>query len=199
MEKWALMPDTKDRTPRARLFFQVEAEAKSILRRSWSKLKSMREVRGISEAWEESSDLSKWCSDLFSYFVEKPLSRLSDAVTKLGFKRFFFAFDECGYLNQGSKWDRREMSLVALLRIIKAASVKQFPVTFWHLLLDTSPHVLKLTSRRDAPSADSAMQPIWLHLTWDVMIRPLPETALAIDTLRLDNYRYYGRPVSSYL
>ena len=77
------------------------------------------------------SDLIKWRSDLVDHFVKQPLEELSKAVNKLGFSRFFFAFDECGYLNQGvHSQQSRSMSLIALMRIIKATDSISLPVTF---------------------------------------------------------------------
>ena len=204
MEKWKIIPDTHGASSRAQLFFQVGEEAKRSLLRDLPTLKDMRHNRDAVTGELESVNAVRWYSVLFDHFVAEPLSRLCDAVKRLSFDRFFFAFDECGYLNQGGGSQTPErMSLIALLQIIKAADDKQISLTLWHFLLDTSSHISELAPKgRDAPSArltrGHEILSIWPYLTFDAMLNNRPRARVARDTLKVVNYSYYGRPVSQY-
>ncbi len=134
MRSWELTADKDGSSSRAQLFFEVEDRAKNTLEQEKGVLKDI---------WP--SALIKWHSELVNLFVRQPLEDLGKAVNKLGFNRFFFAFDECGYLNQvASPEQLTKMSLTALMYIIKATDSIKLPVTFWHLLLDTSSHISEI-------------------------------------------------------
>lgn len=147
---------------------------------------------------------------LYIQLVKQSRVRLATLLHKIGFSQFFFAFDECIYLNQipGKDTAQKNMTLIALMRIIKAADdfePEENGVIFWHLLLDTTSSVFELApSGPNAPSArlvhaELEILPIWPYMSFDIRVpRPL-DLLNHIKTVRHAMYimflKSYGRPV----
>ena len=189
---WDFTVDDSGSTPRSQLFLRVVTRAEKILQEY-----APRVVKS------DSVHLTDWYNILYTVMVMPARTKLAQALSKLGFTRFFFAFDEYIYWN-GLK---NTGPLVALMRILDAAdnyADHDCGVVFWHLILDTSPDRSKLTPvSSNSPSARPAtgkrFLPIWPYMSFDVHAPGPAETLELIktpkDALRLAFLRSYGRPV----
>jgi hypothetical protein len=152
-----------------------------------------------------------WHTELFQHFCQSKFEHLSKLVESLNeargeerrinAPRFFIAFDECAELGKSTTLrPSKNMSLISLMRILKAADVLRTKVKFWFLLLDTNSEAFLL-----APSGPKVAStrlrgayevlPPFVHLGFNQMVTDAPVN-LANEVLRLDFLKQWGRPVS---
>lgn len=208
-------PDTPEYIRRAGFFAMVGQRASQLLKdntvfRQESKdLWSRRLSTGTTSTYAQESDETpnssrlQWHDRVFNKFCLESFKRLAELVHNAGHNRVFIALDECRGLGASpprSEGPSRNMSLIALQRIIKAAETLDGPVRFWFLLLDTNSSIVELhPSGPDAPSwrlaEDHQPLPPFCYFPFnqhsDQMKRDLPSDALNVEYLRC-----IGRPVS---
>lgn len=154
-----------------------------------------------------------WHNNLYRVLCLPYAKQLAQVLRDINHKFFVVAFDECSYLGirkstQGSEYSRRSlwgMSLIALLRIIKASdNFDMQGISFWYLLLDTSPSVSDLASYGpNAPSyrltKELSLLPPWTYLGFNQMVDVGHSKGIMTpaDVLSVSHQKKYGRNVSS--
>lgn len=180
---------------RNQFFQRIAVRAVDILQEQTPRLYKLRIHQDI---------LPLWTRELYELLVKSARTRLARVLSKIGFSRFFFSFDECGYLNQGV-----DMSLAALMQVIKVAdhfSAEEHGVTFWHLMLDTSLGVFELAPRSEDELCERLkifkVLPAWPYMSFDIRA---PDPSVRIEQIKTPRHalhisflKRYGRPVSMF-
>ena len=211
MDDWELnLPTDPNRSSRNECFAMVKIEAESRLSQNMEELLELRPQSPKSNT-DHNSD-STWHQKLFSKFCADSVKRLSSELQRFGQDTFVLGFDECSELsavniaynfppNRAPLWD---MSLIALLRIIKAQDrFDSSGVTFWYPLLDTASSIYALHPfGPNAPSfrLTKALTPLppWLYLGFNQMApdKSVISAKTARQLIAIEHLKMYGRPVS---
>ncbi|KZT00164.1 uncharacterized protein LAESUDRAFT_764854 [Laetiporus sulphureus 93-53] len=191
VKAWSIEdPTDLERSSRHGHFEEVKKLTRERLTKYKEELFALRLKHHITAAAEADNNtrggksgtsVTGWHVALFTRLAKPAFDLLAESVHRLKQKRFLLSLDECTELNDpgllvGPKGPQREMSLIALQRIIKAADECTFPhdIEFWYMLLDTNSSVYELAS--SGPDASSfrlasALKPlpVWCYVDFDQM------------------------------
>lgn len=194
---WEFCVEGSPSPTRSELFQRIVTKARDLLEEHSPTLHELDDIRKFY-SW------TVIYRELYRRFIKESRARLAKLLSKLGFVRFFFAFDECGYLSQG-----RRPVLKALIMIIDTAkdfAHQEHGVFFWHLLLDTSPTLFKpppskvvVPSGRSFGPTEPGVLRTWTHMSLNSMAPGSSDKIEIIKTPRHALYlaflKSYGRPV----
>jgi hypothetical protein len=215
MKDWQLnAPKDITNSSRHKCFSEVAQKAEGLLLAEYSNLEQLRlPSPKIGSEPAEPIKPADWHNKLYRILCLKQMKRLTRVLNDLKYKNLVFAFDECSYLGMqkiphGSEPLHKPpwfMSLIALLRIIKASDrFDDHDVTVWYLVMDTSSSVSDLApSGRNAPSfrltKELIFLPPWTYLGFNQMVDGAHREKIKkpIDALGVTHQKAYGRPVSS--
>ncbi|KZT00171.1 uncharacterized protein LAESUDRAFT_709256 [Laetiporus sulphureus 93-53] len=213
VKAWSIEdPTDLERSSRHGHFEEVKKLTRERLTKYKEELFALRLKHHITAAAEADNNtrggksgtsVTGWHVALFTRLAKPAFDLLAESVHRLKQKRFLLSLDECTELNDpgllvGPKGPQREMSLIALQRIIKAADECTFPhdIEFWYMLLDTNSSVYELAS--SGPDASSfrlasALKPlpVWCYVDFDQMH---DEFTNAEDALLISFLAALGRP-----
>ncbi|KZT20204.1 hypothetical protein NEOLEDRAFT_1182730 [Neolentinus lepideus HHB14362 ss-1] len=185
-------------TRRHQTFESVIVRARQLLQDNF------RTVRYSEEAW---SHQDRWLSEVYGCLCAPAVQYLSDIVTQRPCHTVLIGFDECLFLNSkrpavSDSEPRREMSLIAVQRLITAAhNYPTLSFTMWYTFLDTNPSVFSLVPPKGplAPSGRISSGMFRLLPPWPFMsfnqLAPREPSATPNAALNISRSKSYGRPL----
>lgn len=215
LKDWDLdIPTDPTNSSRYKCFIEVETEAEKLLLDHQALLKNLRTSSPkIGSDDDKIATPAQWHVKLFQCLCLIGAKELAGALEHTDAEYFVLAFDECSQLgiykphhDDGYQWKSTwGASLIALQRIIKAGDVVlDLPITFWHLLLDTSSSIFDMIPHGpNAPSHRLTKElvplPPWTYLGFNQMTVKdiMAKVKKAADVLSVQHLKTYGRPVSS--